>query len=141
MSHPAPVVPPRPWPHRGETTIVIFPAQPPVQLPAYGEVYKVRGHIQIPTDKKWDRRAVVVGVPQDASGRVRIVTRTSDCERKGVHSPVDATLGFDLPGVWGYYRSVEAVLWVPPDVKLIGLLEPSTLNAICKFFGIRKVLS
>ena len=120
--------------------VVIFPA-PAVHLPTFGEVYKVRGDIQIPTDKKWDRRAVVVGVPLDLGGRIRIVTRTTRLEREGVPSPVDPTLGFDLPGVWGYYRSVEAVLWVPPDVKRVGVLNRAIMREICKFFGIYGTVS
>lgn len=120
---------------------MIFPAPPPAQLPIFGEVYKVRGHIQIPTDKKWDRRAVVVGVPIDPDGRVRIVTRTSELKRKGVISPIDAELGFDLPGVWGHYRSVDARLWVPPDIAFVGVLDPAVVKAICEFFGIRGTVS
>lgn len=104
-------------------------------------MYKVRGDIQIPTDKKWDRRAVVVGVPSDVDGRVRIVTRTSDVGRKGVPSPVDVTLGFDLPGVWGHYRSVEAGLWAPPDVRLVGALDATIVAEIFKLFGIRRTAS
>jgi hypothetical protein len=65
---------------------LIFPAQPKVQLPKYGEVFKVSGHIQMPVDQKYNRRAVVVGVPLDLDGRIRIVTRTSDEERQGVPS-------------------------------------------------------
>jgi hypothetical protein len=120
---------------------VIFPAQPPIQLPIFGEVYKVRGDIQIPTDKKWDRRAVVVGVPLDLDGRIRIVTRTSDEGRNGVPSPEDTPLGFNLPGVWGYYRSVEARLWVSPGVTYVGVLDPAAMKAICTFFGIRGTVS
>jgi hypothetical protein len=119
----------------------MFRASPPVQLPTVGEVYKVRGDVQIPSDKKWDRRAVVVGVPADVDGRVRIVTRTSDLQRSGVPSMKDFTLGFDLDGVWGYYRSVDARLWVPPSVTYVGVLDVSVVKAIYKFFGIRGPVS
>lgn len=116
---------------------MIVRASPPVQLPTVGEVYKVRGDIQIPNDRKWDRRAVVVGVPKDVDGRVRIVTRTSDLQRGVVPSSKDRTLGFDRDGVWGYYRSVDARLWVPPDVRYVGVLDASVVKAIYVFFGIR----
>jgi hypothetical protein len=121
--------------------VVGFPPEPTIQLPSFGEVYKVRGYIQIPTDKKWDRPAVVVGIPQDLDGRIRIVTRTSDLGRKGVPSPEDHTLEFDLPGVWGYYRSVEARLWEPPNVRHLGVLDSSIVKEICRFFGIRGTVS
>jgi len=132
----------RPQVHRvGALVVVIFPEQPPIQLPIFGEVYIVRGNIQMPTDKKWDRRAVVVGVPLDVDGRIRIVTRTSDLARKGVQSAVEPMLRFDLPGVWGYYRSVEARLWTPPDVNHVGVLDPAVVTEICEFFGIRGTVS
>ncbi len=121
--------------------VVNFLAESTIELPSFGEVYKVRGDIQIPTDKKWDRPAVVVGIPQDLDGRIRIVTRTSDLGRKGVPSPEDHTFQFDLPGVWGYYRSVEARLWVPPDVRRLGVLDASVVKEICRFFGIRGKVS
>jgi hypothetical protein len=113
-------------------------AQPPVQLPAVGEVYKVGGHIQIPTDRKFNRRAVVVSAPRDLDGRVRIVTRTSDLKRQGVPSPIDVPLGFDVPGVWGHYRSVDARLWLPPDVTYVGVLDKAIVSDICKCFGVRR---
>lgn len=119
----------------------MFRASPPVELPTVGEVYKVRGDVQIPSDKKWDRRAVVVGVPRDVDGRVRIVTRTSDVQRNGVPSANDPTLGFDLEGMWGYYRSVEVRLWVPPSIKYVGVLDVTVVNAIFEFFGIRGAVS
>jgi hypothetical protein len=120
---------------------LIFPAQPQVQLPTYGHVFKVRGHVQMPVDKKYNRRAVVVGVPLDVDGRIRIVTRTSDQDHAGVPSAEDPTLGFDVAGVWGYYRSVEGRLWLPPDVKYIGVLDPEIVKQICKHFGIRGTVS
>ena len=121
--------------------LVILGREPEVELPTYGHVFKVRGDIQIQTDKKYNRRAVVVGVPRDLDGRVRIVTRTSDEDRKGVPSPKDPELGFDLPGVWAYYRSVEARLWLPPAVTYVGVLDPEIVKQICKHFGIRGTVS
>ena len=140
MFHPSPTVAPVPL-HCGRAAVVIFPERPTIELPTFGEVYMVRGHIQIPTDKKWDRRAVVVGVPRNLDGRIRIVTRTSDLGRKGVPSAVDPALGFDLPGVWGYYRSVDARLWSAPDVTAVGALHPAIVKEICRFFAIRGTVS
>lgn len=109
---------------------------PPVQLPRSGEVYKVAGHIQDPCDKKPNRRALVVWVPGDLNGRVRLVTRTSDTDRKGVPSPTDPAMGFDRAGVWGHYRSVDARLWVPPDVVYVGELDPAVVDEICRFYRV-----
>jgi hypothetical protein len=114
---------------------------PPVQLPTFGEVFKVAGNIQNPRDKKPTRRALVVGVPGDLDGRVRLVTRTSDVDRNGVPSPKDLAMGFDLDGVWGHYRSVDARLWVPPDVVYVGVLDPEVVKEICRFYKIRGTVS
>jgi hypothetical protein len=54
---------------------------------------------------------------------------------------VDPALGFDLPGVWGYYRSVEAGLWAPPGVERVGELSPGAVKDICTYFGIRGTVS
>lgn len=109
---------------------------PPVQLPTFGEVYKVAGHIQNPSDKKPNRRALVVGVPGDLDGRIRLVTRTKDTDRKGVPSPKDPAMGFDLDGVWGHYRSVDARLWVSPDIVYVGVLDPDIVEEICRYYKI-----
>jgi len=114
---------------------------PPVQLPTFGEVYKVAGHIQNPRDKKPNRRALVVGVPGGVDGRIRLVTRTTDTYRKGVPSPKNRAMGFDREGVWGHYRSVDARLWVPPDVVYVGVLDSLTVQKICDFYGISGTLS
>lgn len=109
---------------------------PPVQLPVFGEVYKVAGYIQNPRDKKATRRALVVGVPGGPDGRIRLVTRTTDLNRKGVHSPKEPAMGFDLDGVWGHYRSVDARLWVPPDIVYVGVLDSDIVDKICRFYKI-----
>lgn len=114
---------------------------PPVQLPTFGEVYKVAGHIQNPRDKKPNRRALVVWVPGDLNGRIRLVTRTTDTVRKGVPSPKDFAMGFDRDGVWGHYRSVDARLWVPPDIVYVGVLDPSIVDEICRFYRIVRSVS
>jgi hypothetical protein len=110
---------------------------PRVVLPNRGDVYKVLGAIQDPVDKKYNRRAVVVAVPADINGRIVIITRTTNLLRRGVPSPVDHSLRLDVEGVWGYYRTVEARLWVPPDVQRIGTMDTPTVDVICKKFRIR----
>jgi hypothetical protein len=109
----------------------------PVVLPTRGQVFKVLGAIQDPVDKKYDRRAVVVRVPRDVNGRITIITRTTNTKRRGVYSPIDLSNDLDEEGVWGYYRTVDARLWVKPDVKYIFTLPPNVVDEICAKFRIR----
>lgn len=110
-------------------------------LPTFGEIYIVRGDICDPRDKKYNRRAVIVGVPVDVNGRIRLVTRTTVLTRRGVSSPMNPKFGFDREGVWGHYVSVDARLWVPPDVAYVDVLDPATIADIVKFFGLRGTVS
>lgn len=125
----------------GGTVIDLPGPEEDVVLPVVGQLFKVLGAIQDPADRKYNRRSVVVGVPRDLNGRIRIVTRTTDEERKGVASPKDVSLGFDQPGVWGHYRSVDARLWVRPDVVCFGVLDAAALAEICKHFDLRGTVS
>jgi len=109
----------------------------PVVLPNRGDVYMVRGSIQDPVDKKYSRRAVVVWVPCDINGRIKIITRTTNLRRRGIPSPIDLSMDLDEEGVWGYYRTVEARLWVPPEVRFLGTLDTKTVDVISKKFRIR----
>ena len=95
------------------------------------------GAIQDPVDKKYNRRAVVALVPRDVSGRITIITRTTNLTRRGVHSPIDLSMDLDEEGVWGYYRTVDARLWVPPDVQYLATLPPAEVDKICRKFRIR----
>lgn len=106
-------------------------------LPSVGEVYWVYSTIIHPKDKKNDRPVLVVEVPVTLSGRITIVTRTSNEERTpGFPSPIDATLGLNKPGAWGYLRSAEANLWTPSMVQYLGVVELSVLLGVRKVFGL-----
>jgi hypothetical protein len=50
-------------------------------------------------------------------------------------------MGFDLDGVWGHYRSVDARLWVPPDTIYVGVLDPGIVDEICRFYKIIRTVS
>jgi hypothetical protein len=117
--------------------MIKLPGGQPVVLPARGQVFKVLGAIQDPVDKKYNRRAVVVRVPRDVNGRITIITRTTNLKKRGVRSPIDVSKDLDEEGVWGHYRTVDARLWVAPDVQYICTLAPAEVDEICDKFGIR----
>jgi hypothetical protein len=106
-------------------------------LPSAGEVYWVDSTIIHPKDKKNDRPVLVVEVPATLSGRITIVTRTSNEKRSpGFPSPINPTLGLNKPGAWGYLRSAEANLWTPSMVEYRGVVELSVLWAVREVFGL-----
>jgi hypothetical protein len=106
-------------------------------LPSVGEVYWVDSSIISPNDKKPDRPVLVVAVPTTLSGRITMVTRTTNRERTpGCPSPADPDLGLNKPGVWGYLRSAEADLWTPSMVEYRGVVELAVLLAVCEVFGL-----
>lgn len=106
-------------------------------LPDVGEIYWVDSAIIHPKDKKPDRPVLVVEVPATLSGRITIVTRTTNEERTpGVPSPPDPDLGLNKPGVWGYLRSAEANLWTPSMVEYRGPVELAVLLAVREVFGL-----
>ena len=106
-------------------------------LPAAGEVYWVDSAIIHPRDKKSDRPVLVVEVPATTSGRITIVTRTTNEERTpGLPSPADTDLGLNKPGVWGYLRTAEANLWTPSMVEYRGSVDLDVLVGVRKVFGL-----
>ncbi|MDE2822956.1 MAG: hypothetical protein OXK79_05570 [Chloroflexota bacterium] len=106
-------------------------------LPAVGEVYWVNCTIITPADSKPDRPVLVVSVPADALGRITVVTRTSNTQRRpGVASAVDDALGLNKPGVWGYVRTAEAALWTPTMVTYRGVIEVEVLQQVREEFGL-----
>lgn len=106
-------------------------------LPSVGEVYWVDSAIIHPKDKKSDRPVLVVEVPASISGRITIVTRTTNEERTpGLPSPADTELGLNRPGVWGYLRTAEANLWTPSMVEYRGSVDLAVLVAVRKVFGL-----
>jgi hypothetical protein len=106
-------------------------------LPAVGEVYWVDSTIIHPRDKKNDRPVLVVDVPSTLTGRITMVTRTTNEDRTpGVPSPAVSELGLNKPGVWGYVRSAEVSLWTPSMVEYRGSVELAVLVAVRKAFGL-----
>jgi len=116
------------------------PPKPKIMLPRRGHVFRVRGALLDPVDVKPDamRPAVVVWVPRTLdSGRIRVVTRTSNPNRRpGVASMPDYRLRLTTEGVWGYDRTVDPYSWQEPDVVFVSTLDPNIVDAICTTFGV-----
>lgn len=105
--------------------------------PLPGEVYKI--DTTILDDNEGDhanwRRAVIIDVPASITGRITVVTRTSNPKRKpGVPSSKNTTLDFSKPGVWGYVRTSLASLWTPETAKFSGVLPNAEVDKIRAVF-------
>ena len=102
------------------------------RLPAVGELFWVDTWIYADADKKPRRPLVVVQAPRDWLQRVHVITRTSDTDRSGVEHPAEPALGLSENGVFSlkHYRHVEAQVFVPPAVELIGVLPEPYLGAV-----------
>jgi hypothetical protein len=107
---------------------------PPVpQVPHPGDVCLVSSVIRNPYDPKPFRPAVVVQVPATINGRIVIITRTTDLEvYPGLYSPPDPNLKLTEEGIWSRRETVEARLWLPPDVVPLGQVDAIELADIAR---------
>lgn len=103
--------------------------------PAIGELYLVRTAILLLPDPKTWRPAVVIERSSGASGRVFVVTRTTDTKKKGIEHPPAPTLRLTEQGVFWRYSSAEARMWTKRNCKLRGVLDTVTLHRVLKRFG------
>jgi hypothetical protein len=95
-------------------------------LPKVGELYLVKTIIYSACDPAADRPVVVVFVPPASvpHSTIRIFTRTSK-DVAGIKHPADLGLGCERDGVFSNFESVEQQLWIPQNVKRLGVLgEP-----------------
>jgi hypothetical protein len=106
----------------------------PPFLPVEGEVYRVRPLIYGSTDPASLRPVVVLLVPALKSGRIQIVTRTSQVVR-GVKHLADPVLGLDRDGVFSDLAGVERSLWCSQNVILCGRLGEATWRAVQERFS------
>jgi hypothetical protein len=105
--------------------------------PLPGEVYKV--DTTILDDNEDDhadwRRAVIIDVPALLTGRITVVTRTSNTKHKpGILSSKNTSLDFNKPGIWGYLRTSLASLWTPETAKFSGVLPNAEIDKIRAVF-------
>jgi hypothetical protein len=103
-------------------------------LPLIGEVYRIRTIICQPPDRHDTRPVVVVASPTGLTGRITMVTRTSDTKAPGVPHARSKPLDLSADGVFCRLRSVEAQLWTPRNVTRLGPLEPAVLAAVVERF-------
>jgi hypothetical protein len=82
------------------------------------------------------RRAVILYLPKDLTGRLTVITRTSDVNRRpGIFSPEDKSIDLSKPGVWGYMRTSPAALWTPDTAKYCGTCPAGEFDAVLELFG------
>lgn len=104
-------------------------------LPEVGDVYWVETEILDAIDVEPKRPAVVVEVPENLDGRIRVVTRTTEPGKPGVpHDPVPE-LGLRKRGTFSYIRTAEARLWKRPQVEWMGVLSEDVLKSVVEYVG------
>ena len=104
-------------------------------LPDPGDVYWVDTSILDNHDPKSKRPALVARVPHSLTGRIILVTRTTDLTRTpGVLSPPDRNIQLNKPGIWGHVASAEASLWTPSMVTWCGCVNAAHLQAVREEF-------
>lgn len=115
--------------------ITVFGLRDDPYLPNPGDVYWVDTSILDNHDPKPKRPALVARVPHSLTGRIILVTRTTDLTRTpGVPSPPDRSLQLNKPGIWGYVASAEASLWTPSMVTRCGVGDAAHLRAVRQEF-------
>lgn len=105
----------------------------PPFLPTPGQIYWLRSLLYSSTDRAGARPAVVLDVPNRASARIRIVTRTHQ-SAPGIRHPADPSLSLNSDGVFSVLTSVERSMWRPENVKLCGLLDEEIFKAVQERF-------
>jgi mRNA-degrading endonuclease toxin of MazEF toxin-antitoxin module len=120
---------------KGHAAYVASTAAPgPAFLPAVGDMYWVDTLLYTPADKAHRRPAVVLEVPEPAHSPIRIATRTTDLEVRGVRHAAQPQWGLE-DGVFSDLNHVKKDEWCSPRVTPIGALDGDTMNAVRERFG------
>lgn len=106
-------------------------------LPKGGQVFWVRSLLYSSSDPAPGRPAVVVSAPSclRATGRIQMVTRTSDLTVAGVLHEGGLLPTLDKPGVFSDLVSCRASAWRPGDVLLVGELSEPHLSRVTERFS------
>lgn len=104
------------------------PPSPPF-IPVAGEVYWVDTLLYTASDPAPRRPAVVVHVPEPAHSPIRIATRTTNLEVRGVPHAAQPQWGLE-EGVFSDLNLVKKNEWSSPRVSLIGSLDTDTMDAV-----------
>jgi hypothetical protein len=107
------------------------PYQPDVR-----RLYWVRHPILDPHDPEVERPAVVVATPDDASGEIIFVTRSST-EKNGQFHPRQPEHGLNKDGWFTRVRSVAVDLWTPDAACSLELmLDEETFAYVLRDFDL-----
>ncbi len=102
--------------------------------PAVQTVYWLDTTI-LPSGDPEDRRAaVVLTVPDSASGTVIVVSR-SGTDAFGVEHGADRRLGLSTPGRFSRRHPVPRPVWTSAHVSPVGALDGETFAAVVDRFG------
>jgi mRNA-degrading endonuclease toxin of MazEF toxin-antitoxin module len=104
------------------------PPSPPF-LPQPGDLYWVDTLLYTAADPAPRRPAVVVEVLGPAHSPIRIATRTTNLEVRGVDHPPQPQWGLK-EGVFSDLNHVKKAEWCSPRVSLIGSLDSDTTDAV-----------
>jgi hypothetical protein len=102
-------------------------------LPDLQVVYWVDTTILPPGDPEPKRPVVVVAVPENTNGTVRVVTR-STTEQYGVEHTATRELGLNKAGRFSRLLPVQGALWTMRNVSWAGQLDDVTFAAVCARF-------
>lgn len=103
-------------------------------LPAVGDMYWVDTLLYTPADKAHRRPAVVLEVPEPAHSPIRIATRTTNLEVRGVRHAVQPQWALE-EGVFSDLNHVKKDEWRSPRVTPVGALDSVTMDAVRERFG------
>ena len=114
----------------------VAPSGPPSGpfLPAVGELYWVDTLLYTASDPAHRRPAVVVDVPEPPHSPIRIATRTTNLDVRGVRHAAQPQWSLQ-EGVFSDLNLVKKSEWRTPRVSLIGSLDASTLDAVRGWFS------
>jgi hypothetical protein len=117
-------------PKKAHATFVAFsgPRSAPF-LPVAGELYWVDTLLYTASDPAPRRPAVVLDVPEPPHSPIRIATRTTNLDVRGVLHAAQPQWTLD-EGVFSDLNLVKKNEWCSPRVSLIGSLDTDTLDAV-----------
>jgi hypothetical protein len=98
-------------------------------LPIEGQLFWVDTLLYSASDPAHRRPAVVIDVPWPPHSPIRIATRTTDLEVRGVQHEAQPQWSLDR-GVFSDLNLVKKGDWCTPRVSLIGPIDSKTMDAV-----------
>jgi hypothetical protein len=107
-------------------------------MPEVRRLYWLHRPLLDPQDPEDARPAVVVALPPDETGLIKVVQRSST-ERNGQFHARQPEFKLSKDGWFSRLRPIQAVLWTPSTAESIDLLvDEETFSYILKDFGLVK---